>query len=153
VPPASRGADVAARPKVRERAPRLVDGLRRGVWLVAGILAVAIGGLGVIVPGLPTTPFFIVAAWCFSRSSPRLEQWVLDLKGIGPLVRDHRSGLGVPRRVKVLAISMMAVAVTLSATIAVQTTVPRLAIVGLGLAGFAYVTFVIPTRERVLAGR
>ncbi len=137
----------------RERPARLIDGLRRGIWLVAGVIAVVIGGLGIVVPGLPTTPFFIVAAWCFSRSSPRLEQWVLDLKGIGPLVRDHRSGLGVPRRVKVLAISMMAVAVTLSATIAVETMAPRLVIVGLGIAGFAYVTFAIPTRERVTAGR
>lgn len=137
----------------RRRQPRLLDGLRRGVWLVAGVLAVGVGGLGVIIPGLPTTPFFIVAAWCFSRSSPRLEQWVLDLRGIGPLVRDHRSGLGVPRRVKVLAISMMAVAVTLSTAIAVDTLALRLVIVGLGVAGFSYVAFAIPTRERVLAER
>ena len=121
------------------------------LWITAGLLAAAIGGLGVVVPGLPTTPFFILAAWCFSRSSPRLEQWVLDLPGVGPLVRDHRSGLGVPRRVKVLAISMMATAVALSTTLAVDTWPIRAAIIALGVAGFAYVGFRIPTRERVLA--
>jgi len=77
-----------------------VGRLGRAGWLVAGFMAVGLGSLGIIVPGLPTTVFFIVAAWCFSRSSPRFEQWVLDLPKIGPLVRDHRDGLGMPIRAK-----------------------------------------------------
>ena len=60
-----------------------------------GLVAVAIGSVGIIVPGLPTTVFFIMAAWCFSRSSRRLERWVLDLPRIGPLVQDYRDGLGM----------------------------------------------------------
>ena len=43
--------------------------------------------------------FFTVAAYCFGKSSPRFEQWVLDLPTIGPMVRDHRAGLGMPRRI------------------------------------------------------
>jgi uncharacterized membrane protein YbaN (DUF454 family) len=79
--------------------------LTRPLWVLGGVGAVALGGLGVVVPGLPTTVFFIVAAWCFSKSSPRLEQWVLDLPTIGPLVRDHRAGLGMPARAKAIAIT------------------------------------------------
>lgn len=135
------------------RGPRLVRSAQRVLWVAVGLVASAIGGLGVVVPGLPTTPFFILAAWCFSRSSPRLEQWVLDLPGVGPLVRDHRSGLGVPRRVKVLAISMMTLAVALSTTIAIDSWPARLGVIALGIAGFAYVGFRIPTRERLLAAR
>ena len=132
---------------------RLFGSVRRGLWVAGGLLAVAVGGLGIVVPGLPTTPLFILAAWCFSRSSPRLEQWVLDLRGIGPLVRDHRAGLGIPRRIKVLAISMMATGVVVSTTIGVDGWPARIGIVALGVAGFAYVTFGVPTRERVVAGR
>jgi len=85
--------------------------IARAAWLLAGLLAVAIGAIGIVVPGMPTTVCFIVAAWCFSRSSHRLERWVLDLPRIGPMVRDHRAGLGIPRRAKAVAVSMIVAAV------------------------------------------
>ncbi|MGI9643298.1 MAG: YbaN family protein, partial [Acidimicrobiia bacterium] len=70
----------------------------RILWSMGGLVCVGIGALGIVVPGLPTAPLFILAAWCFSRSSPRLERWVLGLRGIGPMIADHRAGLGMPRR-------------------------------------------------------
>ena len=81
----------------------------RVAWAGAGLVSVALGGVGVVVPGLPTTVFFIVAAWCFSHSSPRLEAWVLNLPRIGPLVRDHRAGLGMPAKAKGFAIGSIVV--------------------------------------------
>lgn len=125
----------------------------RLVYLLSGLSCVAVGGLGVVVPGLPTTVFFILAAWCFSRSSRRLEEWVLNLPGIGQLVQDYRSGLGMPRRAKVMAIGCIVAAVGLSAGIMIDSAVVRLIVVGLGLIGVAYVGYRIPTRERVLAER
>ena len=65
-------------------------------------------------PGLPTTVFFVIAAACFSRSSPRFEQWVLTRPGIGPMVRDYRAGLGMPRRAKVAAITCIVVVCSIS---------------------------------------
>ena len=123
----------------------------RAAWLVAGLVSVGIGGVGVVVPGLPTTVFFVVAAACFSRSSPRFERWVLDLPGIGPLVRDHRAGLGMPRRAKILAISMIVVACGASATFGFGTWTPRLVVAGLGAVGVAYILWRVPTREVALA--
>ena len=121
------------------------------LWFVGGLLSVGIGGIGVVVPGLPTTVFFIVAAACFSRSSPRFEQWVLNLPKIGRTVRDYRAGLGMPRRSKVIAVTMILAVSTLSAVLAVGPL--GLGILGLGLVGALYVTFRVPTRERVLAER
>ncbi len=88
--------------------------MARIVWLAGGLACVALGGVGIVVPGLPTTVFFIAAAACFTRSSPRLEAWVLGLPRIGPAVRDYRAGLGMPRRAKSWAIGMLVVSVAVS---------------------------------------
>ena len=64
--------------------PRLLDVLRKVAWIALGLISVGVGAIGIIVPGLPTTVFFIIAAACFAKSSPRLERWVLDLPRIGP---------------------------------------------------------------------
>lgn len=130
---------------------------RRGpaawAWFAAGSLAVALGSVGIVVPGLPTTVFFIIAAACFARCSPRLEQWVLDLPRIGSLVRDHRAGFGMPRRAKVVAVTMIVAATGASALFGVDNPAVRAAVIALGLAGAVYVLFRVPTREHVLARR
>ncbi len=122
----------------------------RWVWFAGGWAAVAVGGIGVVVPGLPTTVFFIIAASCFARSSPRFERWVLNLPRVGPLVRDHRAGLGMPRRAKAWAVGMMVVFAGASALAAGHPAV-SLTITGLAAVGVWYVTSRVPTRERVLA--
>lgn len=125
----------------------------RIVYLVAGLLCVAIGGIGIFVPGLPTTVFFIMAAWCFSRSSKRLERWVLNLPGIGPMVSDFRAGLGMPRRAKIIAIGCIVLAVGLSAGLVISNLVVRLIVLAVGLVGVWYIGIRVPTRETVLAER
>ena len=123
------------------------------LWLALGALAVVLGGIGVVVPGLPTTVFFVVAAACFARSNPRFEQWVLDLPRVGPLVRDHRAGLGMPRRAKVVAVAMILAASLGSGLFAIDNRAIGALVVALGLVGVAYVLWRVPTRERVLATR
>jgi uncharacterized membrane protein YbaN (DUF454 family) len=126
--------------------------VRRLGLLACGWLAVALGSIGIVVPGLPTTGFFILAAACFARSSPRFERWVLDLPGVGPMVRDHRAGLGMPRRAKFLAIGMMLTACTLSA-LALGSPVAASVVLGAGAVGTWYVGWRVPTREHELARR
>ena len=142
---------MAGRGAVPEDRPTMV---RRGpvawLWFAGGLLAVAAGAIGVIVPGLPTTVFFIVAAACFARSNPRFEKWVLDLPKIGPMVRDHRAGLGMPRRAKVVAVTMILVFSMGSGILAIGNRAVGAAVVALGLVGAAYVLFRVPTRENVV---
>ena len=121
----------------------------RGCWFVAGWLAVAVGAIGIIVPGLPTTVFFIIAAGCFGRSSPRFERWVLDLPRIGPMVRSYREGLGMPRRAKVAALSMMWAAIAISAVLLRDKLVIVVVVIALGVVGSVYILWRVPTRERV----
>ncbi|HAP76554.1 MAG TPA: DUF454 domain-containing protein [Acidimicrobiaceae bacterium] len=127
--------------------------MARAAWTGGGFLAVGVGGVGVVVPGLPTTVFFIIAAWCFSHSSPRFEQWVLNLPRIGPMVRDHRAGLGMPRRAKRVAIGMMWVAVTVSGLLLRDRVWVAVSLVALAMVGTWYIARRVPTREVELARR
>lgn len=125
----------------------------RAGWFVGGWIAVAFGSIGIIVPGLPTTVFFIIAAACFGKSSPRFERWVLTLPRIGPMVRDHRAGLGMPRRAKAWALASMWTAIALSGVLLRDRLAIVAAVVAAGLVGTAYIAWRVPTREAVLARR
>lgn len=116
------------------------------VWFTLGWVAVAIGGIGIVIPGLPTTGFMVFAAWCFSKSSPRFEQWLLDLPGVGPLIRDYRAGLGMPKRAKVTALAMITIAVTISALV-VDHWIIRAIIIAAGVIGLYWVGWRVPTRS------
>jgi uncharacterized membrane protein YbaN (DUF454 family) len=120
------------------------------MWFAVGWVAVAVGSIGVVVPGLPTTVFFIIAAACFARSSPRFEQWVLDLPHIGRAVRDYRAGLGMSRRAKALAIGMMLAFGTLSIVLTRDRVEIAATVAALLAIGALYIVFRVPTRERVL---
>ncbi|MDZ4825594.1 MAG: YbaN family protein [Actinomycetota bacterium] len=126
---------------------RVPTGLRRWLWFGAGWGAVVLGTIGIVVPGWPTTVFFIAAASCFARSSPRFERWVLNLPKIGPMVRDHRAGLGMPRSAKAWAIGMMVVFAGFSAYLVRDLWYVSAAIVALVLVGIWYIGRRVPTRR------
>lgn len=78
------------------------------LWLGAGALALAAGLVGIFLPLLPTTPFVLLAAFCFARGSPRWERWLLRHPRFGPMVRAWRARRVIPLRAKQLAWVMMA---------------------------------------------
>ncbi|EHR70217.1 hypothetical protein BurJ1DRAFT_1345 [Burkholderiales bacterium JOSHI_001] len=80
---------------------------QRALWVAAGALALVTGIVGIFVPLLPTTPFVLLAAFCFSRGSTRCERWLVEHPRFGPMVRDWRERRAVPLRAKQLATVMM----------------------------------------------
>ncbi len=84
----------------------------RALWVAVGVLAVALGLLGAVLPLLPTTPFLLVAAWAFGRSSPRWHAWLLQHPTLGPGLRRWQERGAISRRAKVAA--LVAIAITLA---------------------------------------
>lgn len=77
------------------------------VLLILGCLALACGIVGIFVPLLPTTPFLLLAAALFFRSSPRAYAWLLNHKHLGSYIRDFRENHSMPLRAKVVALSLL----------------------------------------------
>ena len=79
----------------------------RWLWLILGLLLTAIGLIGILVPGLPTTIFMILAAACYFRSSQKLYNWVINHKYFGSHVKNYRDGKGMPLKAKSISLLMM----------------------------------------------
>ena len=111
----------------------------RGLWLALGLGFVALGFIGIFLPGLPTTPFQILAAACFSRSSERLENWLLEHKSFGPLLRDWRERGAIPKRAKWYSAIGMAFGLVIFLLTAAHRPWLIVAVVAVMLVGLIYV--------------
>jgi uncharacterized membrane protein YbaN (DUF454 family) len=124
-----------------EETPRA---LRWLLWL-AGSLSLGLGIVGVVVPGLPTTPFVLLAAACYAKASPRLHGWLREHRFFGPMVRDWETHRSLSRRTKRIAQGSMLVMVSVSAW-GLRERPVLLGVVLLGAAIGAWVVARIPTR-------
>lgn len=86
----------------------------RFVWFIIGWLGLALFVIGAILPLLPGTPFLLLAAYAFARSSPRLEAWLVEHPRLGPLIRNWRSSGAIARPAKRAALTAMAATPVLS---------------------------------------
>lgn len=118
-------------------------------WLLSliGTVALGLGLVGVVVPGLPTTPFILLAAACFARASPRLHQRMLSSAWIGPMLRDWENNRSLTRRVKSVALTMMVVMVAVSVWTFHGRVWLQAVLVLVGLLGVWVVGWRIPTRN------
>jgi uncharacterized membrane protein YbaN (DUF454 family) len=116
----------------------------RRLLLGLGWLCVVLGFIGVFIPGMPTTTFLLVAAWCFVRSSERAHAWLLEHRLLGPYVRDFLSGKGMPLRSKVIAISVMWLACGSSAYFFVPVLWAKVAVLACAVIGTVVVVRVRP---------
>ncbi|MEH6576937.1 MAG: YbaN family protein [Amphritea sp.] len=79
----------------------------RTLYLIAGMFCIVLGLIGVILPILPTTPFLLVAAFCFSRSSEKLHQYLLNHRLFGTIISNWENYGVIPLKAKILASIMM----------------------------------------------
>lgn len=116
-----------------DQVPIAKNAVVRGVWMFFGFVFVGLGSLGVVLPLLPTTPFVLLAAYCFARSSPRFYGWLLRHRVFGKLVRDWRAGRGIAMRAKITAVVLLVLTIGSSAVFFVSSPYVRVLLVTIGV--------------------
>ena len=119
--------------------------------MFTGLLLVGIGGLGVIIPGLPTTIFLILAAGCFSKSSPRLHQRLVENPIFGPIILNWQETRSMPRKAKRYALAMMVLAGAVS-FVTITNLAVKILVIGLLLFPIVFVLR-LPVTESIVSVR
>ena len=118
--------------------------MKRIVYIISGLLCVGLGALGVVVPGLPTTPFLLLASWLFYRSSPRLQEWLLQ-SWLGTYIRSYHRHGGMTAPQKAGAVGIMVAMVLLSTFVFIPAgSVARIIVPIAGAVGVFTVIFAVP---------
>ncbi len=94
--------------------------MKKGLYVVLGTIALALGFIGIFLPVIPTTPLVLLAAACYMRGSERLHGWLLESKWFGETIRTYQSGQGLRKATKVRAIGLMWIVITISAVFYVE---------------------------------
>jgi uncharacterized membrane protein YbaN (DUF454 family) len=107
-----------------------------GKWLLMslGVLAMAVGLIGVVVPLLPTTPFLLLAAACFVRSSDPMYGWLTSNRLFGGFIRNYREQRGVSARAKITALVLLWSVIGYTALTAVDAAWLRVLLVAIAVA-------------------
>ena len=125
--------------------------IKRIMYLVFGIISFCLGAVGVIIPGLPTTPFMILSSILFLRSSDRMYKWLINHPKFGKYVLDFKKGKGINLKTKIYAQSMMLLTVTLSlipiSPMFIENQLVRIVLFTSGIFSFWLVGFKIPTNK------
>ena len=123
-----------------------VRGVRRIVYLALAGLFFVVGLVGVVVPGLPTTPFLLLMSYFLIRASPKLHAASLKLPYVGKAIRDWEEHQAVKRSVKLLAYSMVGVVLLVTLTTSSFHAAGKIVIAALCAAGI-YVVYRLPTLD------
>jgi uncharacterized membrane protein YbaN (DUF454 family) len=115
----------------------------RWVLIALGCLCVALGAVGVFVPGLPTTPLLLLASWLFYKSSRRMQEWLLA-SPLGVYIREYERRQGMTLAQRVWALSLMTVMVAVSCIFFIDSAVVRIIVLSAGCVGCVVVGFVVP---------
>lgn len=107
-------------------------------WVASGWAALGLGVAGAVLPVLPTTPFVLLAAFCFGKGSPRLRAWITGHHRFGPIIEQWESTGAIPRRVKLFACTVMTMTFATSWLLGAPAWVLWAQAVGMGI-GAAYV--------------
>jgi uncharacterized protein len=105
----------------------------RPLLIVLGTIAVILGVVGMFVPILPTTPFLLLAAACYARSSDRFLHWLLNNRYFGAYIRNYREGRGMPKATKIFTLAALWLTLGMSALFATSSPWLRLLLAAIGI--------------------
>lgn len=117
----------------------------RSLYILGGTISLVLAIIGIVVPGLPTTPFALLSAFLYAKSSKKLHNRLLRNKIFGPRIKEYNRRKGVTRRGKIGIIIFMSLMVLFSSFIVIKVIPLRMVILSLGLIGGVVVWFFVPT--------
>jgi hypothetical protein len=107
--------------------------LSKNLLIIGGISCVVLGIIGIVLPVLPTTPFLLLAAFCFARSSDRFHHWLMTNRLFGEYIRNYQEGRGIPRKTKILAIILLWLMIGVSAVFIVSIWWLKVVLIGIAI--------------------
>ncbi|MGM0649733.1 MAG: YbaN family protein [Bacteroidota bacterium] len=117
----------------------------KAILILLGSISLFLGVLGIFVPGLPTTPFLLLSAGMYIRSSEKLYNMVITNKLLGPYIINYQRNKCMTLRLKIYSISLMWIMITLSCVLFIQNTLPMFLVLALGIVGTCVMGFAIKT--------
>jgi uncharacterized protein len=126
--------------------------LLRPVFALLGLASLAVGIIGIAIPLVPTTPFLLLAAFFFARSSDRFLAWMLDNRWFGGYIRAYREGRGLPLREKAIAIALLWLTIGFSVLMVIEHPWGRVILVSIAAAVTAHL-MLMATYRRGTSGR
>lgn len=111
----------------------------RFFYVVAGLASIGLAVVGTVIPVLPTVPLVLLAGFFFSRSSERFDNWLVEHRVFGPIIRDWRAGLGFSRRDKTIAVFAIVLSFGLTIGLAVESIFGRVSMIALAAGVITYV--------------
>jgi uncharacterized membrane protein YbaN (DUF454 family) len=115
---------------------------KRRLLIGAGTLSTGLGIIGIFIPILPTTPFLLLAAACYMRSSERFYQWLINNRIFGAYVRNYIEGRGMPVRIKIFTILLLWLAIGLTITFGIQNIIIRIVLICIAIGVTAHISLI-----------
>jgi uncharacterized membrane protein YbaN (DUF454 family) len=115
---------------------------KRRLLVGAGTLSTGLGIIGIFVPILPTTPFLLLAAACYMRSSERFYQWLVNNRIFGDYVRNYIEGRGMPTKIKVFTVLLLWLTIGLTIVFAVENIVVRIILLCVAIGVTAHIALI-----------
>ncbi len=119
------------------------------ILVFLGSASLVVGVLAAFIPGLPTTPFLLLAAWLYLKSSKRLHEKLLRNKFLGGFIRDFHENKGMKKRIKIQAIGTMWIMVLISSIFMIEILGLKIIVIMLGVIGTVVMGFIVPTTDEV----
>ncbi len=116
--------------------------VKRRLLIGAGTLATGLGIIGIFVPILPTTPFLLLAAACYMRSSERFYQWLINNRMFGAYVRNYIEGKGMPVKIKMFTILLLWLTIALTIVFGVQNIVIKIVLICIAVGVTAHIALI-----------
>lgn len=134
-------------PVLEELKPPRGRGGKRLAYIGVGLVCVTLAVAGALIPGVPTTPWVLLASYCFARSSERLDTWLRGAPVFGKLIADWEKYRGIRRPVKLMAVCTVVTVVTLSITLSGLPVFVKWMIGVWACIGVCTILFVVPTAK------